>query len=256
MVALRRPQTFMTQAKTQIPANTSRLVRFLAELGGADKAVSNKQFTERLGQLFDLPDSIRLSTVHGKRPAPVGGPPPISREDLKAEFLRTRAAIISSAVRSFVPGGGTMRLRFPTVTPDLTLAQTMTAEPYLAFYAAQQRDIDFRIRNLHASTREAVAGFSQRLAQLAELDAALGDPLSNQNRRFFAAVGQVLGKRIESLLTEYRQSGADEPPDNVRWAQTLAQLRAELQSSLLAEIETRMLPTLGLIEALDEQEDE
>ncbi len=246
----------MTQAQTQIHAHSSRLARLLAELVGADTAGSDRLVTERLGQLFDLPDSIRLSSVLDK---PAAGPAQaagISREEAKAEFLRARTAIISSALRSFIPGGGSIRLRFPAIATREDFEQAATADALLAFYTAQQRDIDFRVRNLQAATRDTVAGFSPRLAQLAALDAALGDPLAANNRRFFSTVCALLGKRIGYLLDEYHQAVSAQPRDEQLWTGTLARLRSDMQGLLLAEIETRLLPALGLIEALDEPDNE
>jgi hypothetical protein len=246
----------MTQTQRKISANSSRLVRSLAQLVGADAAVSPKNFAERLGQLFDLPDSIRISAVHGQKPTVTFEPSTTSRGAAREEFLRVRAAIVNSALGRFVPGGGSMRLRFPVATAEMGVEETMAPEPYLAFYSAQQRDIDFRIRNLQAATRDAVAGFSPELARLAALDAALADPLAAQARRLFAAVPRLLQRRFESLLEEYRQAIAGQAHSPGLWEQTLGQFRDDMQGLLLAEIETRLLPALGLIEALDEHQDE
>jgi len=245
----------MTQAQTQTHANPSRLVQLLAELVGADTAASDKLITERLGQLFDLPGSIRLSSVLDK-PAAVPAQTAVSPQEARAEFLRAHTAIISSALRSFLPGGGSIRLRFPAIATREDFEEAATADALLAFYAAQQRDIDFRIRNLQAATRDTVAGFSPRLAQLAALDAALGDPLAAHNRRFFSAVCSLLGKHVENLIDEYHQAASADPRDEKLWAATLARLRSDMQGLLLAEIETRLQPALGLIEALDEPDDE
>lgn len=246
----------MTQAQTQTHANPSRLVQLLAELVGADTAASDKLITERLGQLFDLPGSIRLSSVLDKPAAGPAQAAAVSPQEARAEFLRARTAIISSALRSFLPGGGSIRLRFPAIATREDFEEAATADALLAFYAAQQRDIDFRIRNLQAATRDTVAGFSPRLAQLAALDAALGDPLAAHNRRFFSAVCSLLGKHVENLIDEYHQAASADPRDEKLWAATLARLRSDMQGLLLAEIETRLQPALGLIEALDEPDDE
>lgn len=246
----------MTQADPQIPEHASRLLRFLAELGVADTAVSHTHFTVRLGQMFDLPDSIRIAAVHDKRTSAACGHATPSPEEVKKAFLRGRAAIVNTALQSFVPGGGSIRLRFPQVTAGGADEQATTAAPYLAFYASMQREIDFRIRQLQAETRRALTELSPRLAQLAALDAALGDPLSGHGKRFFPVVGELLGKRLKVTLEHDRQSTADGQHKDLESVGTLAQLRAEMQGLLLAEIETRLLPTLGLIEALDEPENE
>jgi hypothetical protein len=244
----------MTHANTQISTNSPRLVRALAELAGTDATVSHKYFAERLGQLFDLAGSIRLCAVHERGPAAPLETPVLSREAVKEEFLRVRASIISSALGRFAPGASSLRLRFPATPADLTVEEAMAPEPYLAFYAAQQRDIDFRIRNLQAATREAIAGFSAGLARLAALDAALADPLAARARALFATVPRLLQGRFQLLLREYRQAIGQQPPAAEQWDKTIARFRADMQGVLLAEIETRLLPTLGLIEALEDYE--
>ena len=112
-----------------IAANSSRLVRFLAELGAASGQAPPRNFSERMGQLFDLHDSIKISAVHARAAAATFEPTAVSREAVKADFLRARATIVNSALQSFTPGGGQTRLRFPTVTAQISLEATMTCEP-------------------------------------------------------------------------------------------------------------------------------
>ena len=245
----------MTQAQPQIPATASRLVRFLAELVDTKTTITQKHFTERLGQLFDLPDSIRISTVLGSRAEPVEQST-VSKDEVRADFLRSRTAIISSAVGSFGPGGGALRLRFPRIATRELFEEAIAGNAFGAFYSAQQSDIDFRVRNLQTLTREALAGFSPRLARLAALDASLAEPLSAHNRKLYTSVCDLLQKRIDLLRDDYRATVSGNPSDDQVWRATLARLRTEMQGLLLAEIETRMLPVLGLIEALDELKDE
>ena len=250
----------MTQASLlstahQSPTKSSRLVRFLADLLDADVQLSHQRFIERLGQSFDLADSIKISAVHAKKIAAADTPADAQKDAVKDEFRRVRASIINSAVQSFTPGAANTRTRFPLLRADATTEEAMSAEPYVAFYLSQQRSIDFRIRDLHAATRDALTGLSPQLARLAALDSVLAAPLLTPARRSFVAVPRLLRRRFDALLEEHRRDNPDETHSRERWEQTLAQLREEMQGLLLAEIETRLLPTLGLIEALDEFND-
>jgi hypothetical protein len=250
----------MTQASLlssahQSHAKSSSLVRFLAELLGADAQLPHQRFIERLGQSFDLADSIKISAVHAKRCDEVEEPLTADLDAIKGEFARVRASIVSGAVQSFVPSDAATRTRFPEVRVEMTLEAAMQAEPYVSFYLAQQRNIDFRIRELHASTRDALAALSPQLARLAALDAVLADPLSTTVRRSFATVPRLLRRRFETLLDEYQKKRPEPSSAREVWLQSLGELRVEMQGLLLAEIETRLLPTLGLIEAIDELND-
>ena len=235
-------------------------MRFLAELLDADGHVSHQHFIERLGKSFDLGDSIKISAVHEQRFESAETESATRIAEIKDEFGRVRAAIVSSAVQSFQPDASGTRTRFPEAHTGKTLEDIMAVEPYLAFYTAQQRNVDFRIRDLHALTRDAIADLSPQLAQLAALDTVLAGPLSVPARRSFARVPRLLGRRFATLQDEYNRdspeiSNAEPATARDRWEHTLRQFRVEMQGLLLAEIETRLLPTLGLIKALDELEE-
>lgn len=250
----------MTQASLlspahQSPAKSSRLVRFLADLLDADAQLPHQRFIDRLGQSFDLADSIKISAVHEDTMTTTVMPHEAKKEAVRDEFQRARASIVSSAVQSFAPDQGATRTRCPIARAEMTLAEAMAVEPYLTFYVAQQRNIDFRIRDLHVSIRDALAGLSPQLARLAALDAVLAAPLSLPARRSFAMVPHLLKQRHARLLEEHNATKSESSTARERWEQSLGQFRVEIQGLLLAEIETRLLPTRGLIEALDDIEE-
>jgi hypothetical protein len=248
-------QASLLSTAHQNPAKYSRLVRFLADMLDADAQVSHQRFIERLGQAFNLADSIKISAVLEQQAQEPTTSPDVEKTAIKDEFERVRASIISSAVQSFEPGPASVRTRFPQLRAEMTTAETMSAEHYMTFYVAQQRNIDFRTRDLHASTRDALTKLSPQMARLAALDAVLADPLLTPARRAFLIVPRLLRRRFETLLEEHHRDQADERGVRERWELTLAQFRLEMQGLLLAEIDTRLLPTLGLIEALDDVDD-
>ena len=89
--------------------------------------------------------------------------------------------------------------------------------------------------------------------RICAIDEALSDALAHHSRRYLSAVGGLLGQRLEYLYKQHQQAleaGAD--PES-SWADTREQYRREAQGLLLAEIEARLLPSLGLIEALNEE---
>ncbi len=230
-------------------------MRVLAELLDTDGQLSHQDFIERLARSFDLADSIRISTVHEAVFEPTDAQPVVSRGTIRDEFQRERAAIVGSAAQSFSPQASANRTRFPRARAEMTVDEIMDAAPYLSFYSAQQRIIDFRIRDLHARTRDALADLSPPLARLAALDTVLAGPLAGPARRAFAAIPRLLGQRFASLRDQHRRTATDPSRIRERWEVTLLQLRSEMRSLLLAEIETRLLPTQGLVDALDELEE-
>ena len=239
----------MIQISTPTTVNRPRLVRFINDLGMGAPHISHEHFTQRLGQLFDLPGSIAVAAAQAKRPAQAPGSDTQTRDQVQALFLRRRDAIVRSALKAFLPDGG-VRIRFPAPAADAEPVQALAAERYIAFYAAQQREADFRVRQLHADIRAAVAACSPELARLCALDEVLGKQLAVPGRRCFDAVLQLLQQRFEHLLGPYYLKAADHSPDQTHWLSALAQYRTEMQGMLLAEIETRLLPTTGLVEAV------
>lgn len=243
----------MTQALPQVSLGSSRLVRFLNDLAVAKTQVSHRQFTERLGQLIDFSDSITLSDAHARQLKVESEDAGAFSEGITSEFLRARSSLVQAAMRSFFPGSGPTRIKWPTAEELPPAGAATAAEPYLKFYNAQQLDIDTKIRGLHLRTREAVAALSENLARICAIDAALSDALASHSRRYFNSVPRLLSRRLEFLFQEHQAAveAGEEPAAS--WDRTREQLRRETQGLLLAEIEARLLPALGLIEALNEE---
>ena len=242
----------MTQALPQVSLGSSRLVRFLTDLSVSNSQVSHRQFTERLGQLIDFSDSITLSDAHARTLKVENEDAEEFREGITSEFLRARSTIVQAAMRSFVPGSGPTRIKWPREEEPPT-ESAGTVQPYLKFYHQQQGDVDTKIRGLHLRTREAIALLSPTLARICAIDAALTDALASHSRRYLSAVPGLLEKRLEYLYQQFADSVKDDTEPETAWAETRERYRRETQGLLLAEIEARLLPALGLIEALNEE---
>ncbi len=226
----------MTSAPASAPHQHSRLIRFLSDLAVADIEASHRDFADRLGQLLDFGASIILADALKARRTPKTAAPVPSIDTVQADFLRTQNKLVSNLILSCTPGQDSPRLRWPQPKkgrlPD-------SFEPYRRFYAAAQRELDAGARALRASVRDAMTGVSARLDQLAALDVALDDTLWDHSRSFFAVVPVFLEKRFNHFFAvESPAPGA------------LEQFRRELQGLLLAELEVRLQPALGLLEAL------
>jgi hypothetical protein len=246
----------VNRAASQVSLNSSRLVRFLGGLGAANPQVSSEQFALRLGELIDLSDSVRLSATHASLGDTAAAESEESAQTSRGDFLRVRTFMVEAVIRSFSPVTGTGGIKLPKEARPCEPGDQELLAAYLRFYVSHQREMGFKIRNLHTRTREAVAGHSPELAQLCALDAAIGNAISGHTRRYFVVIPKLLGKRFELLLEDYRQAVSAGDSDNDKlWAQTLERFQGEMRELLLAEIEARLLPVVGLIEALDENRD-
>jgi len=219
-------------------------------------AQPREPFARRLGEWIDLSASVGLAEVQGRSPALPDAPSEESAETLRAEFLRRCRFIVESALQTFVPGGTSTRIRLPQVDGEGRAAVEAAREPHLRFYAANQREIDFRVRTLHARVREGASALSPKLARLVTLDAALGEIVAAQSRRLFASIPGLLGKRYDRLLEVCAHAPDCPGEEGDPWMAALDGFRWEMREVLLAECEARLLPVTGLVEAMDSVLDE
>ena len=239
----------MTRSSPGTNFNSSRLVRFLAELSIVDAAESKQAFAERLGQWLDFADAIALHAAHGNAAAQrVGGAE--SSTALANEFASARAAWASSIAASCA--------KWPTSSTAADLDPAAAYAPYRRFYSAQQGEMDVAIRPWRNKARRALAQAGGKLGQLASLDGALDKILSARERQLLATVPALLERRFALLAGAHRQRLAEtgQPDDPTRWGAPggwLADFGKELTMVLLAELDLRLQPTVGLIEALSNE---
>ena len=245
----------MNPLPSEATFGSSRLIRFLSQWELANVEVSHSHFVDRLGQLIDFSDSINLASTHRDLSSMAFEARPYSLEDSKALFLRVRSVIVQSIVKSTTPNVASGGRALPNPNNGDEAELMMSFEPYRLFYVLQQRDMDTKIRNLRAQIRQEMKGASPKLAQLSALDTALGDTLFTNTRKFFSVVPKLLAKRFEYLLQAHQSAVAnDQASDNpAHWIAPggwMDQFYKEIQGLLLAELEVRLQPVLGLIEAL------
>jgi len=235
---------------------SSQLVRLLAELTQREGPDSKQTFAERLSQWMQLNDAIALSGIVNARLAP---PPAIKADTavpalmaLRQELARVRGNLAAAMNPAGVckPGQGRVKLA------PLPGGKTMEAESPFAFlhryYQAQQRNMEAAIGQLRSHTREIVVRHAPALRQIAALDGALEKSLGEKERQSLAAIPPLLEKRFEQLRQAASAAAvpetapADAPPRLEPWLQTFCQ---EMQAVLLAELDIRLEPAAGLIEA-------
>ena len=240
----------MTRSSPGTNFNSSRFVRFLAELSIVDAAESKQAFAERLGQWLDFADAIALHAAHGSAAAQRSGAESSMSTALTDEFAAARAAWASSIAANCA--------KWPTSSSTADLDSAAAYEPYRRFYSAQQGEMDVAIRPWRNKARRALTQAGGKLGQLASLDAALDKILSARERQLLATVPALLERRFALLASAHRQRLAEtgQPDDPARWGSPggwLADFGKELAMVLLAELDLRLQPTVGLIEALSNE---
>ena len=238
--------------------NSSRLTRFLADLSLVDDGGTKQAFAERLGQWLNFADAITLHAAHGAAsPAVLPTARSATTTELEDEFSAARTALARSITASCSPLAGETRIKWPSPQPGAAI-EALAYEPYRRFYLAHQGDLEAGVRPLRNKARQALARAGQKSRQLASLDGALDKILSARERQLLATVPSLLERRFAQLASAHQQRLAEtgQADDPELWMQPggwLADFCNELKMALLAELDLRLQPTVGLIEALSNE---
>jgi len=247
--------------KQEIALHGSRLLRVLSGLLREDVAYPPPNLAQQLARLVSFQETEQLASLHTK---PVGLKPDSLESavlNIKDEVLNTRLALVQAIATSFVQGSSS-RIRLPLVNANTSIDALLKFAPYHRFYAAHQRVFELKIQTLQSVLRDAIASQYPVLAELVVLDKGLRDVLRNHIGTLLAGIPKLLGRRFDSLLQQNRKydTGIQESDEALwnSWTQKGAGLEMflqDMQGLLLAELELRLLPLLGLIEAVEEQQE-
>jgi hypothetical protein len=204
----------------------------------ASAGVQRQDLAERLAQWLNVADAITLSSAHasiaaaGARAArPPAHPPAHVAAALQAELERVRA-VLAQSITTRDP-----RHRADPEAPDTEFALCLQR------HQDQQRRMEMSVDALRAHVRQALAQSGPRLARLAALDAVMDQVLGGREQRLLNQLPQFLRARFNQL----RQPAAAGAPAVPHW---LHAFHAELEQTLLAELDHRLQPVAGLIDAL------
>lgn len=215
-------------------------------------------FAEKLGLWVDYTDAIALYAVHNPGTAPCSEPQDEALVDIAEEFARIRASLEQAICRTEAPKRGQSGVELPLPQGEMPADLGSAFEPYRRYYLAHQRDMDLSVPPLRARVRETLARLSPALQQLAALDATFENILSEREAMLLAKLPQILRKRFAHLRAQHQQTLADtqqidKPSEWMQPGAWLARFCNELQTVLLAELDLRLQPAVGLLEALQNE---
>lgn len=223
----------MARATTRTHFHSSQLIRVLADLALLDAAPPGAAFAERLGLWVNFTDAIALCAVQGAGGAALD----TNASDLPVAqaFAQTRAELQAAMARACA-----------------ALAESADYEPYRRHYVAQQRDMEHKVAPLRALLRDALETASPALRQLAALDAAFDSILAEREAKLLAALPLLLKQRFAHWQQTHALQPNTEQP-TLQAPDWLVQFCQEMQTLLLAELDLRLQPALGLLEAFEHQ---
>ncbi len=200
--------------------------------------VSRQDVAEKLSLWVDTFDALELraaqqsiKTLADAKPSDLQ---PAKTDAVEAEFHRVRTAMVQA-----ITANDTSR---NTPPPDAATETVADYAPYRQRYIEQQRHMESKIGPLRAHVRQALSRASPKLRQLAYLDAVMDQMiLGGREQKLLTTVPVLLERRFEHLRKTHSQAG---------W---LDVFRKELQEVLLAEMNVRLQPVVGLMEAFSNE---
>lgn len=204
--------------------NRSALVRQLAGWLPAPTEAPRQDMAERLGGWLNVADAITLHSAHQSLPSVKARRAAVKKDagDAQADLQRLRTTLSQAITTPPQP---------PVDATDAEFA------PHHQRCLDQQRRMEMGIDALRDHLRQTLAATSPRLAQLAALDAMLDQMLGGREQKLLAGLPAFLKARFEHL----RQAHPD------AWPPLFEQ---DFQQALLAELDLRLQPVLGMMEAL------
>lgn len=246
----------MTRALTRTNFHSSKLIRTLADLAVLETAGSADAFAEKLGSWIDFTDAIALTGVLNASAANEAQAQLEGGADLDQAFAKARLGLESTIRKSTSPGTGRARAELTWPKLDGPLEDVKAYTPFRRYHQAHQRDMETHVRNLRAKVREGVATVSPRLRQLVALDAAMEVVVCEREAKLLSSLPTLLERRFNQLRIAHLkavQDGEqvdDKPEQGMMPGAWLARFCAELQTVLLAELDLRLQPAVGLLEAM------
>lgn len=232
-------------------------VRLLRQWVPTPDEPPRQDVAERLGEWLSAFDSVKLDGAlqaiasYGASaqaaPRPRGGP--------AVDAIRLEA--LCQGVKAEL----TALIDLKVAPPDAP--EEAAAYPkHLQRYQEAQKQMDARLGACRAQVRQALSKGSPRLRQLAALDGVMADMLGQREQKLLAAVPIYLERRFVHWrqVHEYAQAAmgaatdVDAPQEETqRGLQTgggwLHGFQRDMRQMLLAELQVRLQPVLGLIEA-------
>lgn len=220
------------------PPISSRLQRALSAVVAADATVPRGELLAWLGQPLDLHSASKLAEVlaavapstHAHSEAAEGC------ENCEEALLTVHRALLRDIAGSFAAAEG-VRIPLPRLDAPSVLDGPDAAERLRRFHAAWQREMELRIAALRRDLRSHLQQRAPALAALAALDEALEQQVLRAGEAALVGLPGLLVPRWETLAADTTDTAAGE------------QRVSELKELLLAELEQRLQPVLGLVEA-------
>ncbi|VTU32647.1 hypothetical protein H6CHR_03842 [Variovorax sp. PBL-H6] len=229
----------MAQVSRRTAFTGSTLTRLLARLADIDVSESRHAFADRLSQWLGWTDAISLSGVLNGSPAVASAGAGAARASSEQDECVRLRGVLAKAIAD--DGSLAAQKEQPGTATDFA--------PYRRRYVARQQTMEMAIGPLRERLRASLAARSPAMAQLAAVDAVMEQALGAQEYRLLSTVPGLLEKHFRRLRQAH-QAVPSEPEGGAPQVAWQDMFRKDMQAVLLAELELRLQPVEGLLEAL------
>jgi hypothetical protein len=226
------------------PLTGSAFIRALAALDDVPPADAPDAFAPRLAQWLAWTDAFTLSAALGDAGGPgvpaIGGRAALAADE--RELARVRAALaklVEDAPHGGAPPRRAGRALAGAAAPAETAVDFLT---HRQRYTRCQLAMETQIVPLRRRLRASLAECSPALARLAELDTVMEQVVGARERALLATVASRLEPRFDRLRGAQGDAAVVPGP----W---LARFHHEMRGLLMAELDLRLQPVEGLLEA-------
>lgn len=237
----------------------SRLVSLLGDWTSMNTEASRQDWAEHLSFWLGPFDAITLNAAHQSIKAIAATKLLHSFKStsltLCEELHQVREGLVKAMTTRDLSHSNDGRDRRAVHVPEQDNASLLDFANYRLRYLEQQRRMEWKIDSLRIRCRQVLSQTSSTLRQLAELDAALEQALGAREKSQLSKVPALLQRRFE-----YLRKSAD---DGIKLAQQQDAPALRQQSggwvnvfdkdfhdAMRAELDFRLEPVVGLIEAL------
>lgn len=247
----------MTRVQPRARLHSSELLHLLTREGLVDAAVHAGDVGQRLGDWLHFRHAIALQGFIGEVDNPHALPAePTARVDatiLRQRFTKVRAALEHSIAHGSAPAPGMPRIEVPATELAQPIDPKTAFDPLRRYGNGHQRQMETIIRTLRVQLRGMLDKGGTPHKRLATLDALFENVLVERESRLLGQIVLHFEKRFAKSLKRHTKqlveaAETDEPaPRSATWLEPLLE---DMRAALLAELDLRLQPVLGLIETL------
>jgi hypothetical protein len=233
------------------PPIGSAFIRALTALDDVPAPAAPDAFAQRLAQWLAWTDAFSLSAALGDATERCdvpgfGGQGALAADE--RELARVRAALARTIADAPVGGAQPRRVDRPLAGAVAPTEMPVDFVTYRQRYSKCQLAMETQIVPLRRRLRSSLADRSPALAKLAELDSVMEQVVGAQERALLATVGARLEPCFDRLRPAQGDASSQSSPSS-QPAPWLDSFRQEMRSLLLAELDLRLQPVEGLLEA-------